>query len=141
MATVISVKAALATAIETLISGATRATRSDLRPLDGIAAAGGYLYQIEAQHQGELQTGNSATSYKVGAFVVRVKHRLADPFDEAAYTDAAMLTHQSSLLDPDWWRSLAGVKHIVSGPEIAEDVARNGDNVTYSVACNCAITP
>ena len=140
MASVQSVKGALETAVVALV-GSTRATLSDLRTdLHRIGTADTRVHQLEAQHEA-ASTPRSDLTYPVGNFLVRIAHRLADPTDEAAYTDSTMLTHQASLLDPSWWEGLSGVYEITEGPQLQENVARVGQVVSYAVSCGVAVSP
>ncbi len=144
MSTLLDVINSLRTELNSQLSIATSAQLdSDHQAQHATMASGATAYQIRAQYQQGLDTGNVA--YKAGAIELEMRHKLADGFDERTYTEGAMLTQQALLLSRAFWRSgnsgLTGIDQVVSGPEIEVDVTRVGRIIRWSVLVTFRITP
>ena len=94
---------------------------------------------------------NSNDSRPVLYLAVSVHRRLAAGEAERTYTEGARLTHQQSLVDPQWWFAIGGLHTNVYGianggaPNTAlSDLTRDGDGevisytITVGVVC---VTP
>jgi hypothetical protein len=83
---------------------------------------------------------NSNQSYTVSAGEVHIAHNLLDPRDEAAYTSNALLLDQEIMMNPSWWREIAGVYEVISGPTV-ETQEREGNVIRYVVLVDYSIVP
>jgi len=142
MSDLATVLAALDTAVATLCSS-TRCNHDYRDDLD-VITAGSTKHQLRAQPEAPLYQNISET-YETGSVEVEIHHNLADPTDPQAYTDANLLTHGSSLVDPDWWRAISGVRSVEgfdgAGIAFSIDVRREGNIISWGVQAKFSIEP
>lgn len=68
-----------------------------------------------------------------------VKFRLSAGMAERDYVDNQMLVLSSALVDPEWWRTIAGVSHVEGLPAATlPENARIGDVIAFKVSAAIA---
>ncbi len=97
------------------------------------------MFRIRHQHEEEINASN--TTWEVGAVAIKVMQRLSDPFDERAYTEAAMHTQQKLLQSREFWRGLTAVYDVLEGPAAEISVVRTGNVIRWSVLVKVLIVP
>jgi len=135
VATPAAVLASVATAIATLTSG-TR-LGSDLSAAVERIPASGLRFQIKSIVSA-IDGSQSNTERPVLALEVKIHRRLGASEAERTYTEGVRLTHQQALVDPSWWRAIAGVYAIAAKGDAntsLSDLTRDGDGevISYTV--------
>jgi len=77
--------------------------------------------------------------YLVETVDLELKHQLADPANERAYTEGAMQTHVAALIRKDFWRALASAHEVLSDPTYT--VSREGSIVLVLIRTSISIKP
>jgi hypothetical protein len=139
MATLAQLEASIATAIEAL-SGTLTRCGSDMRTNLEALAANAVKYQLRKDHLTKLEGSSSNVAWEVASFTVLIHHELNSPTAERTYTSGVMITHQKSLMDPAWWRAIAGVYGVVEGPTLQSEAERVGNTISYSMAVSLSFT-
>ena len=86
-----------------------------------------------------VDASDSNVEYLVEALELIVRHRLASPTAERAYTEGAMQTWLATVIDPDFWRGLASAYEVVTAPSY--EVAREGALVVVTVRTDVSVRP
>jgi len=86
-----------------------------------------------------VDAGDSNVEYVVEAVELIVRHRLASPTAERAYTEGAMQTWLASVIDADFWRGLASAHEVLTVPSY--EVAREGALVVVTVRTDVSVRP
>lgn len=132
MATLTTVTAALVTKIEALGPVTSRMVTSQYRDdLDSVAA-GQTRYQIRGQYESD-DGRNSQAPKKAVSFVVEFHHKISVGVNEKFHLNADMVTLLAALTGVAFWKTLAGVFEVRSGPDQAIDVRRDGNVISYGV--------
>ncbi len=133
MADLGTVQTALETAIDALAVGLSRLAGSDYRKdLDDVPI-GTSRYQLRAQYEND-EGIRSDVIFKGASFVVELHHHLGAAEAEDAYTGAGeFVTLQATLLGVAFWEAIAGIRRVRSGPDLAVDVVRNGNVLSFGV--------
>lgn len=140
MATLATVTAALVTKIDALASLTSRLATSQHRSdLDSVPV-GETRYQIRGQYESD-DGRNSAAPKKGVSFTVEFHHHLdlAGGDTEATHLDGDMVTIQSAMTGVAWWRTISGVHAVESGPDLAIDLRREGNILSYGVGAELVI--
>jgi len=127
-----TILASISAAIATLTGG--ERLWSDLASTDKAIPAGAMRFQIKSVVTAIARNSNDARP-RLG-LSVSIHRRLSAGEDERTYTEGARLTHQQSLVDPQWWRSISGVHDIALAPDTSiSDLVRDTDRnvISYSV--------
>jgi len=144
MSTLLDVIANLASALDTEL-GLVAADRmaSDYRDdLDAITV-GQTRYQLRHQYQQDIE-GN--VIYQAAAIEIKFYHALDNLQSESAYTEDAsssgMHAQMTALLSRRWWTdNVPGIREIEDGPDVQDDVTREGNVVSWSVLIAFLLTP
>ena len=136
-----TVLTSISSAIATL-TGGSRLWR-DLASTDKAIPAGGLRFQIKSIVSAIARNSNDSRP-RLG-ISVSVHRRLSAGEAERTYTEGARLTHQQSLVDPQWWRAISGVHDIALAAEtslsdLVRDTDRNVISYTVTLAVVC-VTP
>ncbi len=139
MATVVDLMTQAAAAVAA-ISGVDGRLPADYRGNVGGLVAGETRFALRGNEIAKDER-NSNVVYPIGSIELDMVHRLADPLDERAYTEAEMLTHQSVLVAKSWWRALAAAHSVFdSNLEVSEEATRTGNVIKYTVAVQIQVT-
>jgi len=140
MATLATVTAALVTKIDALASQTSRMVTSQHRDDLDAVPVGETRYQIRGQYESD-DGRNSAAPKKGVSFVVEVHHHLdlVGGDTEATHVAGDMVTLQAAMTGVAWWKSLAGVYEVRSGPDLVIDVRRDGNVLSYGVGAELVI--
>jgi hypothetical protein len=111
--------------------------RSDYLDDDEGLAPGAARFQLRCNAAGFV--GDSNASYLVVFAELVVKHALADPANERAYTKGAMQTDLATLTDYRFWRGLSPVHEIVDRPSVESE--RVGNWIVYTIAARVKLNP
>lgn len=134
MATSAQLLAAMATTIETEVTGAVR-LGSDYRVDLETIPLGATRYQLAGGPAGEDKDSN--TSRIILACRIGVFHRLADPDAERTYTEGAMQTTLDALMKTQTWTDLPEARRIEEAPtyevERVVNVIRSEISLSLSV--------
>ncbi len=140
MATLATVTAALVTKIDALASLTSRLPTSQFRDnLDSIPV-GEIRYQIRGQYESD-DGRNSAAPKKGVSFLVEFHHHidLLGGDTEATHLDGDYVTIQAATTGVAFWKTVAGVFEVRSGPDLAIDVRRDGNVISYGVGAEVVI--
>lgn len=140
MATVSDLASQAAAAIEGLASPPARLTSNVRTDLDELAA-GASGYQLLATTAGVVASLDASRSFTAAAIQVVLYHRLADAYDEEAYTEGLQQTHLGSLLDEDFWQDLAAVYEVTDDGEPSVAVDRIGNVVQTTIELTVLVQP
>ena len=122
------------TQMAALVAG-TRLTRglSDTLEEDGNAwTPGATRYQIRTTYTGLDLKNDSATAHDTWSVEIVVHHHLADPGNEAAYTDGPMLDYQKSIGVDAFW--LGSGVHSMINHDFSTEPKREGNVVSFGIA-------
>lgn len=140
MATLTTVTAALETKIDALAALLSRLAVSQFRDdLDSIPV-GETRYQIRGQY--ESDDGRNSQAPKKGvSFIVEIHHHLdlVGGDTEATYVEGKMVTIQSAMTGVAFWKTIAGVFEVRSGPDLAIDLRRDGNVISYGIGAELVI--
>lgn len=128
---------AIGTAFEALGTRSAAASsdyRDDLETID----AGETKYQIRTVVAGRNTTNSNDTrsNMTVELICAHALTPVSGVYDERTYTRGQMLTDTRSVLDPNWWRSIAG---ILAVSEADIEVERIGRVIQYTVTATLEI--
>ncbi len=132
--------ATVASAIETKVLANTTATTAVAVPVSqnfSVASGATVMRQLPIA-AGIFRDSN--TNYLVGSFDVVILHYLTNDADEDVYLTGDALTDQGVLMDPEFFRSVAGVNEVIDGPELERPV-RIGNIIEYAVTVQLAVNP
>lgn len=122
MTTVSDLLADVATAVEGL--GSLTRQGSDYRDDLEAIPAGTTRYKLRGAPAGV--DADSNVSRAVAGVELELKHRLADPYNERAWTESGLLTLLASLNDPAWWRSaIASAFDVLEAPAVTTERSVN----------------
>ncbi len=140
MATLTTVTAALVTKIDLLVSDTSRATGSQHRDDLDQVPAGETRYQIRGQYEAD-DGRNSAAPKKGVSFLVEFHHHidLAGGDTELTHITGDMVTLQAAMTGVAWWKTISGVHEVRSGPDLAIDLRRAGNVLSYGVGVELVI--
>jgi hypothetical protein len=139
MATATDLTTDLVAAIVAL--GVSTRGESDLVPTRDRLAAGATLYQLAVAYVARDEAIDSNVAYRVCDALVWFHHHLTDPTDERAYTQGLAWTLQDAITPSAWWTALASVFDLADGPELVEDVSREGDVISFALAARVRLAP
>lgn len=140
MATLATVTSALVTKIDALVTLTSRMTTSQHRAdLDSVPV-GETRYQLRGQYESD-DGRNSAAPKKGVSFLVEFHHHLdlVDGDTEATHVDGDMVAIQSAMTGVAWWKTLTGVFEVRSGPDLAINLRREGNVLSYGVGAELVI--
>ena len=137
MATTSDLISDLSTALEGLSASPTRMASDYRLDLDTVAAGSAkYALRVSAQTR-IFEDSNATKTVALASFIVA--HRLATPTNERAYTEGAMQTDLTSVSALSFYRNLASVSDVVSGPDI--EIDRVGHVIAYEVTVSVSLVP
>jgi len=84
-----------------------------------------------------IDASDSNVEYVVEALELVVRHRLATPTNERAYTEGAMQSWLATVIDADFWRGLASAHEVVTVPSY--EVAREGALIVVTVRTDVSV--
>lgn len=136
-------------AISSAIASLTGGTRlgSDLSSAVERIPAGALRFQVKSIVS--AVNLNSNDSRPVLALAIAIHRRLGVGEAERTYTEGVRLTHQQSLVDPQWWRAIGGANANVYGIAAngaantsLSDLTRDGDGevISYTVTVGVVCT-
>lgn len=140
MATFADLDAQIATLLAGLPSSPLRVgvdLRDDLERIPSGATR--FAQRVSGLRLDEEEDSNAPL--ETAAVSVALFHRLADPFDERAYTVGNLLLDQEFLITRTFWQTLAAVRDVVDGPEVTSLPEREGHSISYTVELSLRLVP
>jgi hypothetical protein len=141
VATYADLDAQIAVVLAGLPSTPTRLATSDLVDDLETVAAGATVFALRTSGFRLDEEEDSNQAFFTARLSVRMVHRLADPFDERAYTVGDLLLDQAELVLRTFWQGVAAVRDVIDGPEIAELPEREGHVIAYTVELEVRLVP
>ena len=140
MATLATVIAALVTKVDAIGPTTARMTISQHRDDLEQVPAGATRYQVRGQYESD-DGRNSAAPKKGVSFLVEFHHHidLVAGDTELTHVDGDMVTIQAAMMAVAWWKTISGVFEVRSGPDLAIDLRRAGNVLSYGVGAELVI--
>ena len=136
MATLATVTTALVTKVDLIGPATARMTASQHRDDLAQVPLGATRYQVRGQYESD-DGRNSAAPKKGVSFLVEFHHHVDG--DELTHVDGDMVTIQAAMLGVAWWKTISGVFEVRSGPDLAIDLRRAGNVLSYGVGAELVI--
>jgi hypothetical protein len=86
-----------------------------------------------------IDAADANVSYVVEQLELELKHQLASPANERAYTEGALQTHLATLIAPSFWFGLASAYEVVEDPTYA--ITREGALIIATIRTAVSIRP
>ena len=139
MTTVAQVQANISSKLLTTLADSVRADSQFVDNLESITP-GTTKFQLQAFVIGGSEAADGNNAYLPSLSVGLIVHHNLDGSTETEqdYVLGNMQTEASTILDPEWWSSIAGVFAIDEEPKL-EDADRVGNVVSYTATAVVAV--